>query len=327
MGRQSKIKSTLLRTINTTWFRLTVAVVVLLLLFAGDRFQWEYFSELKENSVWILLAFLATLPTYFIVSYRFYLVLRNQGIHVSFKKALNWTMIGSFFDVAMPSSSGGDVVKATYIFRSLKPGTRTQGLMAVVFDRVLGVIGLFLLAIVAMSIGWEHIRSLPGSLEVYLSLNALTFGILGFFLLASSRRMSARLHLVGFIKKLPLSDKIEKLSECFRKLRKNPRDLVSILLISMCNHFLWCTCLLCVVIGFGEYVDATSAFSVFPLAIFSNMFGFAGGFGIGTAAFDIIFSSLLGIQTGAAIGLTFQTIQLISRLSGLPFYLHAGSAR
>jgi hypothetical protein len=85
--------------------------------------------------------------------------------------------------------------------------------------------------------------------------------------------------------------------------------------------------LLCIVIGFGEHVDAALSFSVFPLAIFSNMFGFAGGFGVGTAAFDIIFSSLLNIQTGAAIGLTFQTIQLLSRLLGLPFYIYSGSGK
>jgi uncharacterized protein (TIRG00374 family) len=327
MQGQSKSKSIVLKTVNATWFRLSVAAAVLLFLFAGDRFKWEYFSELKENSNWIFLAFLVTLPTYYIVSYRFCLVLKNQGVPVPFKRALNWTMIGSFFDVAMPSSSGGDVVKATYIFRALEPGTRTQGLMAVVFDRILGVLGLFLLAIFSMSIGWAQVSTLPGSLGVFVLLNALTFGVLAFFLLASSRRLSARLHLVGFIKKLPFSDKILKLSECFRNMRKSPKDLVIILLVSMCNHFLWCTCLLCIVIAFGEHVDPALSFSVFPLAIFSNTFGFAGGFGIGTAAFDIIFSNLLNIQAGAAIGLTFQTIQLISRLLGLPFYLYPGSTR
>lgn len=327
MRGQSKSIGMLLRIFNATWFKLMVAAAILLVLFAGERFKWEYFSELKDNSTWVLLAVLATLPTYLIVSARFFVVLKNQGIDVPFKKALHWTMVGSFFDVAMPSSSGGDVVKATYIFRSLRPGTRTQGLMSVVFDRILGVIGLFLLAIIAMSIGWNQIRTLPGSLEIFVFLNALTFGILAFFFLASSRRLSSRLHLVRFIKKLPFSDKILTLSECFRLLRKNPKDFVTILVLSICNHVLWCTCLLCIVIGFGEHVDAALSFSVFPLAIFSNMFGFAGGFGVGTAAFDIIFSSLLNIQTGAAIGLTFQTIQLLSRLLGLPFYIYSGSVK
>jgi hypothetical protein len=55
------------------------------------------------------------------------------------------------------------------------------------------------------------------------------------------------------------------------------------------------------------------------------VFGVAGGFGVGTAAFDLILSQLLEIGNGALIGLLFQTLSGVAKLSGLPFYLASHS--
>jgi uncharacterized membrane protein YbhN (UPF0104 family) len=114
---------------------------------------------------------------------------------------------------------------------------------------------------------------------------------------------------------------------CFNSLREKPKQLVSVLGLSVLNHVFWCAALFCIVIAFNQSVGLVQGFVVFPIAIFSNVFGFAGGFGVGTAAFDVIFSKLLDIQVGAAIGLTFQTLGAVSRLAGLPFYLKASVPR
>jgi len=320
-----------LRSINwkklfgTPWFKFLVAAGVLFALVAGGRIRPELFGGLSGNWEWLLLAFVLMLPTYLIVSLRFLVVLRNQGVAVGFREALAWTMIGSFFDVAMPSSSGGDLVKATYIFRDLRPGFRTQGLMAIFFDRVLGLLGLFLLAVLTMLIGWKQLAHLPGSREIFIFLCLTIVATLLFFVLAGSRKISQRLHLSNVFQKIPLSGKLIKLSDCFRSLLKRPGDLMSVFALSVLNHICWCSALLCVVFSFGQSVNPFIGFTVFPLAIFSNMFGFAGGFGVGTAAFDFIFSRLLDIHIGAVIGLTFQSLSAASRLTGLPFYLRRGT--
>ena len=108
-------------------------------------------------------------------------------------------------------------------------------------------------------------------------------------------------------------------------LRENPKQLALVLGLSILNHIFWCAALFCIVMAFGHTVAIAQGFVVFPVAIFSNIFGFAGGFGVGTAAFDVIFNKLLSINTGAVIGLTFQVLSALSRLSGLPFYLKSYS--
>ena len=104
-------------------------------------------------------------------------------------------------------------------------------------------------------------------------------------------------------------------------MRENPKILFSALGLSLLNHVFWCTSLLFIAIAIGNVVSPLKGFVVFPLAIFGGVFGVAGGFGFGTAAFDFLLSNLLAIQNGALIGLIFQVIGALSRLLGLPFYL------
>jgi hypothetical protein len=91
----------------------------------------------------------------------------------------------------------------------------------------------------------------------------------------------------------------------------------------MLNHVFWCSALLCTSYAVGDAIAPMSGFTVFPLAIFGGVFGFAGGFGVGTVAFDFLLSHLLLVKNGALIGLLFQVMGSLSRLLGLPFFMMA----
>jgi hypothetical protein len=248
-------------------------------------------------------------------------VLHNQAIDERLGLAIHWTMIGSFFDIVMPSNSGGDVVKAGYIVRHVGAGLRIKGVMAVAFDRVLGLLGLFLLAGVTSIAGWNIVRSIPGSKKLMVFLALACIGSLLFFRIMGARRFYNNARIRSLIERLPSGIRLYNMIGCFNSLRERPKDLFVVLGLSMLNHIFWCAALLCITVAFSQSVGLVRGFTVFPLAIFSNVFGFAGGFGAGTAAFDLIFTKLLDVHVGAAIGLTFQTLSSMSRLAGLPFYL------
>ena len=317
-------KTTLARFLRSPWLKVALAVGVIYALVAFNRIEMDTFSGLSQTWGWLVLSFLLMLPTYVIVSYRFWRVLRNQGIQVSFSQSLRWTMVGSFFDIAMPSSSGGDVVKATYVVRHVGAGKRTTGVMAVAFDRVLGLLGLFLLAGVTSIVGWRMVSAMPGIKEVMLFLALVSFGSLVFFRLIGSRRLYNNERFRQFVERLPAGQRLYAMIGSFNSLREKPADFFSVLGLSMLNHAFWCASLLCITAAFSQPVGPVQGFIVFPLAIFSNVFGFAGGFGVGTAAFDLIFAKLLDVHVGAAIGLTFQMLSGLTRLTGLPFYLASG---
>jgi uncharacterized membrane protein YbhN (UPF0104 family) len=318
----SPLRHVSMRLLQSALFRALLALLVMVGLLAFNRIDFASFATLGDRWPWLAAAFLWMLPSYLIVSCRFMVVMRNQGIVVPYGLALRWTMIGSFFDLAMPSNSGGDIVKGAYVVRHVGPGMRTRGVMAVAFDRILGLIGLFLLASIAIGAGWHLVRQIPGSGKLLTLLPLVTFGALGFFRICGSRRLYNNDRFRCLILRMPLGTLLYSVIGSFNSLRERPSQLVAVLALSVLNHVCWCASLLCITRAFGLTIEMVQGFAVFPLAIFGNTFGFAGGFGVGTAAFDLVFSTLLHVKVGAAIGLMFQVLGAASRLAGLPFYIH-----
>ena len=309
--------------LSPVWIKVCIAFLVIYALVATNRVSLAAFAELSSAWGWLVLAFALTLPPYLIVSYRFWIVLENQGIDAKFIEAAHWTMIGSFFDIMMPSSSGGDAVKAWYIVRHVGPGLRTKSVMAVTFDRALGLLGLFLLAGLSCLFGWGTIRDMPGGMQLAVFLSVVFFGALLFIRITGSRRLNSNLRFRRFIERLPWGTRLYGVVGCFRSLREQPGVFLGVLALSVVNHIFWCGSLLCITKALNQSVVLSQAFVVFPLAIFTNIFGFAGGFGVGTLAFDVMFSQLLRLSNGAVAGLIFQMTSVISRLIGLPFYLYS----
>jgi len=309
--------------LSSFWFKCGFAVVVIACLIGFNRLHLDNFESLEKHWPWLVFAFVLMLPPYAIVSFRFWIVLTNQGIAVNRPTSMRWTMIGSFFDLVMPSNSGGDVIKCAYVVRAAGAGRRVKAVMAVAFDRVLGLLGLFLLAGVACAVGWHTIRTLPDAVQLAVFIGLVSIGSLVALRVLGSRRIYESDRHAAWLADHPVGARMIGVVGCFNSLLEKPRALWSVLGLSMLNHVFWCASLLCVTRAFEQDVDFVVGLTVFPLAIFGNVFGFAGGFGVGTAAFDVIFTRLLDIHEGAAIGLTFQALAALSRLSGLPFYLAA----
>ncbi len=77
---------------------------------------------------------------------RWYLLVRALGLPFRLKDAYRLGFIGMLFNFVIPGAVGGDFVKAAYLCR--EQGTRTGPIASVVVDRIVGLLGLFLLACV-----------------------------------------------------------------------------------------------------------------------------------------------------------------------------------
>jgi uncharacterized protein (TIRG00374 family) len=318
-----KHHSWLRRVATSVWVKLAVAAGIIGLLVYFNRIDVTVLASLSETWPWLLAAFLLALPPFGIVSCRFKLILSSQGIDVPFRQALRWTMVGSFFDLAMPSSNGGDFIKAGYVVDHVGAGLRTRAVMAVAIDRVIGLLGLFLLATVVSIIGWNVLKDLPARhLVVGMSFMA-GIGPLIVFRIAGSRRLYNNSRINRWLLAHAWGLRMKQMIGSFNALRENQNILFKALGLSILNHLFWCTSLLFIAYAVGNAVPPLKGFIIFPLAIFSGVFGVAGGFGLGTAAFDFLLSHFLLIQNGALIGLLFQIIGALSRLLGLPFFLTA----
>lgn len=127
--------------------RIIVAVVAIAWVLHGQDWA-ELGRVLRRLSPWY---FGLSLATYIIgqvvIALRWWLLLRAQSIHIAIRTAVRLYFLGLYFNNLMPGSVGGDLLKAWYITKHTDK--RLAGVLSVVVDRVIGLVGLILMAVFA----------------------------------------------------------------------------------------------------------------------------------------------------------------------------------
>src|SRR6266700_3298428 len=80
-------------------------------------------------------------------AWRWQLLLEAQEIWLPYRRACGLTMIGMLFNVVIPGSVGGDLVKGYYITRAAT-GRKSHAATTLLMDRAVGLIGLLFLGAV-----------------------------------------------------------------------------------------------------------------------------------------------------------------------------------
>jgi uncharacterized membrane protein YbhN (UPF0104 family) len=85
--------------------------------------------------------------------YRWFGLVRMIGVPIPIADSLRLSFVGSLFNLVIPGAVGGDLVKVAYLARMDVPKTRVFSSM--VIDRLIGLLGLFLLAAAAGLSAWS----------------------------------------------------------------------------------------------------------------------------------------------------------------------------
>ena len=84
--------------------------------------------------------------------FRWYMLVRVIDSRFTLRAAYLLGFIGNLFNLVIPGAVGGDLIKATYLAQmEIK---RTQAVASMVIDRILGLLGLFILAGLAGFFAW-----------------------------------------------------------------------------------------------------------------------------------------------------------------------------
>ncbi|MEO6808911.1 MAG: lysylphosphatidylglycerol synthase transmembrane domain-containing protein [Isosphaeraceae bacterium] len=107
----------------------------------------------RPNGRYYALAFGLYLLGVLLAYTRWFLLVRAVGIPFRPIDALRLGLIGTLFNLVIPGAVGGDFVKAAALCKE-RPGWKTQAIASIVIDRLLGLMGLFLLAAAAGAWSW-----------------------------------------------------------------------------------------------------------------------------------------------------------------------------
>lgn len=111
---------------------------------------------------------------------RWRMLLKGQGIHITALRAVSLTFQGCMFSLFMPGGAvGGDVLKAAFLARETQGGQKIEGVTTIFLDRVIGMMGLFLLVVLSGSCCLKQILEFSPEIRL-LALILMTVCLAGF---------------------------------------------------------------------------------------------------------------------------------------------------
>lgn len=201
-NRNESDKRALLKKVSSLLLKSFVSLALLSLLFY--QVDWDELRRLIVTVDWLLLAggLFCVAVGVVLSSFKWRIILRVDGIDSPLSTLVRVYLIGIFFNNFLPTSIGGDAVRAYYISREF--GRPSVGVSSILAERITGLLVLALFPVVAFYPSEMSMpRSVQGGLCGLVGL-ALLAGILvlppvrkSWFRLLPFRVKSAIEHVVG----------------------------------------------------------------------------------------------------------------------------------
>ncbi|PYK31989.1 MAG: hypothetical protein DME57_01475 [Verrucomicrobia bacterium] len=89
---------------------------------------------------WLVAGIFSYVVVEIAAAFRWGILLRVQGINLSFSRVTGLFLIGMFYNQFLPGGTGGDIIKSYLLWK--ETDRKAGGLLAVVFDRFIGLVAL-----------------------------------------------------------------------------------------------------------------------------------------------------------------------------------------
>lgn len=264
--------------------------------------------------------------------FRWQWLLEAQNIRLPWLRTFQLTLIGNFFNIALPGAVSGDFVKAFYIGQEM-PGQRSRAFGSILFDRVAGLSALVMVSAVALFFQFRRYTHTPlmAAIGLFITVAAICVVVFYAYLFLVRERHDLVLFLLRKLeKKVPISGSLVRVYESLRHYHNHRITILKVLLISCAIHLTvgWC-CL-----TFAQALDPTNplslaaAYIVVPLGLLVTAVPVApAGVGTGNVAF-LYFFEKIGSSRGADIySLVAMTNILIGCLGAIVYFQFRGSRK
>jgi uncharacterized protein (TIRG00374 family) len=257
-----------------------------------------------------------------------------QRIHIPLRTAVSFYFVGAFFNTILPSNIGGDVVRVYDVYRV--SGKSNEAIAATVTDRMLGLVGLGLLAMpsglhIALSRGTLGTDSRFGATSMIIVLAFVAVLAFAFMVLMNRElaRKFSRLLRPLFIR--GTHERFKNIYESFHLYRGNMGDLTAALGIAIAVQVLRVLVHYEVSRAIGLDIPMIYFFLFIPvIAIFIALPISIGGLGVREGLGVVFFCGAvqgLGKEQAFGMGLLAGVVGVLVSMVGGVIYLRRGFAR
>lgn len=261
--------------------------------------------------------------TTFATVVRWWMLLKGQGLQVSLAEALRLTMIGVFFNTAIPGAVSGDLVKGYYVVRQQPAGRgRIRAFTTLLLDRLLGLSALIWISFLSMALNYEAVLASPTLKSLATLITTLWLGVLVFFAFVLIEWPFSK-KLLEILKKMPAGEYLSKLYEAVKAYESCRHYVVKGFIISLGIHcaIISVFLLLAGALGGFEHVSLGQFYFLVPFGLLVTAIPIApAGLGTGHAAFAWLFQQV-GAPGAADLFTAYVTFQILISLVGGLFYV------
>src|SRR3977135_436999 len=144
-----------MKRILLTILQLGVTVAMLWYVFHDPDQRAKMAVALRTaNYSWVGVGILAYIVVEISAAIRWQILLRVQGIRLSAPRVAGLFLIGMFYNQFLPGGTGGAIVN-TYLLWKATPDKKPGALLAVLFDRLVGLIALIIITGVLIFMRYE----------------------------------------------------------------------------------------------------------------------------------------------------------------------------
>jgi uncharacterized protein (TIRG00374 family) len=291
-----------------------IAITALLFYYIFKNVDFEIFgATLRNASPGILIAaFLILWLGHYICIFRWRLLMKPLMPVHSLNRLFGIYCIGIFFNLTFPTIIGGDVVKIYYVGKH--SDSYSQSFASTFLDRDIGMLAMLVIALFGIILYPVSVPGIPVSLVIW--------GVFALFVLGNLCLFTPRFHrilkqLLNRLRMGRIEKKADRVTGAFQIIGKHKSVLLSSLLISFVNQFLYISSVWVTALGlrleipfyyFLVFVPVITLISMIPVSL--------NGMGLREYAFMSLFGAI-GIHPDSCIALGLLTSILII-LSGIP---------
>ncbi len=250
------------------------------------------------DSLYFCLSLLSGIVLTTVSSWKWQTLLKSKGVDVHLARLVSFYFIGRFFNLFLPTSMGGDVVRVWEVGRH--SGDKYEALASVFVERLTGMVTLALVAIVAVFFGL-HRYDLPILTASLLFIAFLIFVVL--WLILDTRILPLFSRLIGdrFGFTTTLFAKLSRIQLAIREYKDNPVVLLRVFGISCLFYFLAVVNVWVSARAFNQQVTFSSMLLAVPaIMLIMNLPVSIGGLGLMEAGYALLFP-LFGYSPALAL--------------------------
>lgn len=302
--------------LNALRVAISVGFIVLLFWIFRGKLGDVVATIKKVDRLLLLASFFCLAGGILLSGIRLRSIMGAQNLRLTIGEVTYLAFIGCFFNNFLPTSMGGDVVKAYYAAK--KTGRKFASIACILLDRILGTFTLVIMLLVtAVFVKGAFLnRTVAIFLLIAIGVSFVVIAIL--YSRKTARKVSATIPLLKFFK---LEEKTKSVYDVIHNYREHPMLLIRALLLSVVLQIMSFYSVVLMTRGLGFSVSPVTVFLYMPIVCTMSMAPSINGLGVREGAFVVLFKHLIGQNGALALAILYFGLNFAASLVGGLMYL------